>query len=153
MVAGAQARRRSPAGPPTILTGFGLGALVDGIVFHQVLQWHHLVVGLHRDDTIRGRETNTFWDGVFHLSCWLVVILGVLWLRAHGADARALGVRRFSGLLLLGAGGFQVVDQILFHVVLRAHHVRMVDNYQVYDWSYFALGLILVAAGRRLCRR
>ena len=31
---------------PLLLTGFGLGAFLDGIVLHQVLQWHHLVVRL-----------------------------------------------------------------------------------------------------------
>ncbi len=133
--------------------GVGLGGFIDGIVFHQVLQWHHLVVSHQDDDTLRGLETNTRWDGVFHIACWVVVVVGVLWLRARGAEARALGPRRFPGLLLVGVGTFHVVDQIVFHVILRAHHIRMVENYQLYDWSYFALGLVLIAKGRALSRR
>jgi uncharacterized membrane protein len=141
------------ANAPSVLTGIGLGAFMDGIVFHQVLQWHHLVVEYQDDDTLPGLESNTFWDGVFHIACWVIVLVGVLWLRARGTEARALGPRRFAGLLLVGVGTFHVVDQIVFHVILQAHHIRMVENYQVYDWSYFAVGLLLIAVGRALWRR
>jgi uncharacterized membrane protein len=26
-----------------VILGLGLGGLIDGIVFHQVLQWHHMI--------------------------------------------------------------------------------------------------------------
>lgn len=148
-----QATAARSAVAPSVLTGVGLGAFIDGIVFHQVLQWHHLIVEYQDDDTLRGLETNTLWDGVFHIACWIVVVVGLLWLRARGEEARALGTRQFTGMLLVGIGTFQVVDQIVFHVILRAHHIRMVENYQLYDWSYFALGLVLIAVGRGIARR
>jgi uncharacterized membrane protein len=30
---------------PGLLLGLGLGGFIDGIVMHQILQWHHLLTG------------------------------------------------------------------------------------------------------------
>ncbi len=60
------------------LTGFGLGAFADDIVFHQVRQWHHLVVAYRAADDLAGLDSNTRWDGLFHLVTWSVVLAGVL---------------------------------------------------------------------------
>jgi uncharacterized membrane protein len=53
---------------PGILLGIGLGGFVDGIVLHQILQWHHMLSseGSHPTTTVAGLETNTLWDGLFH---------------------------------------------------------------------------------------
>ncbi len=61
-------------------------------------------------------------------------------------------MRRFTGWALTGWGAFNLVDQAVFHMLLGAHHIRMVRNYQVYDWGYTALGAILVLLGLRLAR-
>jgi uncharacterized membrane protein len=37
---------RAPAPrAPGLLLGIGLGGFVDGIVAHQILQWHHMLTG------------------------------------------------------------------------------------------------------------
>jgi len=135
---------------PLLLTGFGLGAFVDGIVLHQVLQWHHLVSAYDPVDGLEALQTNTFWDGVFHLAAWLVVLAGVLWTVDRRRDLPA--VRPSVGLLLVGWGAFHVVDQVVFHLLLQAHHIRMVEDYQLYDWGYTAIGVVLAAVGWRLAR-
>jgi uncharacterized membrane protein len=138
---------------PAALTGFGLGAFLDGIVLHQVLQWHHLVVARTPADDLDGLQANVVWDGVFHLASWVAVLVGVLWLVRRAADVRALGTRRTVGLMLVGWGAFNVVDEIVFHLLLDAHHIRMVDDYLVYDLAYTALGVVLVGVGALLGRR
>jgi uncharacterized membrane protein len=153
--------RRRAAGPeaawnarlPALVTGFGLGAFIDGIVLHQVLQWHHLVVKFESADTVQGLQENTFWDGIFHLVSWLIVLVGVLCVAARGAEVRAFGMRRFIGMLFVGFGTFNIVDQVVFHLALQAHHIRMVENYQLYDWTFFGFGIVLVAAGTALGRQ
>ena len=47
--------------------GVGLGGFIDGILLHQVLQWHHLLTGTgdHPMTTVPGLETNTLGDGLF----------------------------------------------------------------------------------------
>jgi uncharacterized membrane protein len=157
VVAKAEGSGRDPgtvraARAPALVTGFGLGAFIDGILLHQVLQWHHLVVEFRSDATLAGLQENTFWDGIFHFVSWLVVLVGVLWLAARGDEVRAAGLGRFIGMLLVGFGVFNIVDQIIFHLALGAHHIRMVDDYQVYDWSFFGVGVAMVIAGAALTR-
>ena len=50
--------------------GLGLGGFVDGIVLHQILQWHHMLTdtGDHPMTTVAGLEANTLADGFFHLA-------------------------------------------------------------------------------------
>ena len=50
-----------------VLLGIGLGGFFDGIVFHQLLQWHHLLssVAAYPVTTVADLRVNTFWDGVF----------------------------------------------------------------------------------------
>ena len=64
-----------------ILFGLGLGGFFDGIVLHQVLQWHHMLSTWYPVNTIENLELNTFWDGIFHSATYLFVVaaLFVLW--------------------------------------------------------------------------
>jgi uncharacterized membrane protein len=137
---------------PLVVTGFGLGAFLDGIVLHQVLQWHHLVIEYRSADDLEGLEVNTFWDGVFHLVAWAVVVVGLLWTGRRRAQLRVVPWRALLGALLVGWGSFNITDQVVFHLLLEAHHIRMVEEYQLYDWGYTAVGAALIAAGLLLGR-
>ena len=140
-----------PRPAPGVVLGIGLGAFLDGIVLHQVLQWHHLVSSVESDATLAGLETNTFWDGVFHLATWLVTVAGVvLVLRAWSRDG-APPPRLLLGLALVGWGLFNVVDQLAFHLT-DVHHIREGANEQAYDWAFFAFGLLLIGVGAALAR-
>jgi uncharacterized membrane protein len=127
---------------------------IDGIVLHQLLQWHHMVSELEPTKEVPGLETNTTWDGLFHLSAWLVTAVGVflLW-RSRRTRAGPFSVQPFVGLMLIGWGAFHAVDQFVFHMIIGAHHIRQVDDYQVYDWSFFAIGVGFAIAGWMLLRR
>jgi uncharacterized membrane protein len=134
--------------------GIGLGGFIDGILLHQVLRWHHMVSSLVKPTTLSGLQTNILWDGIFHMSMWVVtaVGLGLLWGWARTTD-RTWSTRVFIGLLLAGWGIFNVIDQLVFHLLIGAHHIREgVANYQLYDWSFFGFGVLLVAIGFSLAR-
>ncbi len=139
-------RTRARAG--YVLIGLGVGALFDGFVLHQLLQWHHLWSRRTSDQTVAGLEENTFADGVFHLAVLGVVLLGLALLVGTRVEARPL-----VGLGLIGWGAFHVVDQLVFHLALGAHHIRMhVDVPAVYDWTFTGIGLVLAAAGWSVSR-
>lgn len=150
----------SPPRPAAIRTGalvlgFGFGGLVDGIVLHQVLQWHNLVSRVETNETLDGLRTNLFWDGVFHASTAVLVAVGlaVLWVAGAAQGRVAEPVRTLVGWVLVGWGAFHVVDQLLFHLVLGLHDIREdVANPGLYNWGFFAVGLVLAAVGVLLLR-
>ena len=65
-----------------ILFGLGLGGFFDGIILHQVLQWHHMLTSAgFPADSVRNLEINILWDGLFHVSTYVFTALGLftLW--------------------------------------------------------------------------
>ena len=61
-----------------LLFGLGLGGFFDGIVLHQVLQWHHMLTSAgYPANSVPNLEVNTLWDGFFHLSTYVFVVLGL----------------------------------------------------------------------------
>lgn len=76
-----------------ILFGLGLGGFFDGIVLHQLLQWHHMLTSAgYPPDTVPNLEVNTLWDGIFHASSYIFVVVGliILWKRAHQVTSDSL---------------------------------------------------------------
>jgi uncharacterized membrane protein len=96
---------RGPIIAAGALLGMGLGGLADGIVFHQLLQTHSMLSAKIERTTVVGLETNMFWDGVFHVSVWAMVVLGlaVLWRAVHGKHV-SVPTRILVGGLALGWG-------------------------------------------------
>ena len=147
----------TPSRLPGFLLGVGLGGFVDGIVLHQLLQWHHLLTG---DDeypvtTVAGLETNTVADGVFHLLTWMLVLLGVsLSLRAWQRGELAPPWRLHIGLLFAGWGAFNLVEGLLSHQLIGLHHVRDdLGGPLSWDLGFLALGALLLTVGMLLVRR
>jgi uncharacterized membrane protein len=65
--------------------GVGLAGLIDTIVFHEILQWHHMVWNKIQANTIDTIRLNVLWDGLFLAMALLITIIGVglLWSAAH----------------------------------------------------------------------
>ena len=136
-----------------VLLGLGLGGFIDGIVLHQILQWHHMLTdyGSHASfpkTTVASLEDNTVWDGLFHLSTWVFVTVGVfaLW-RVLVAGYRVTW-RSLVGLLLVGWGTFNVVEGVVDHHILTIHHVRDdVASPLWWDVAFLVLGALLILVG------
>jgi uncharacterized membrane protein len=145
-----------PPWAPAFVLGLGLGGLVDGIVLHQILQWHHMLTATDRypSDTVAGLEANTLADGLFHAATWVLVIVGsALMLRAWQAGRLAPPWRVHIGLLLAGWGAFNVVEGLVDHHLLRVHHVRDdVSSPLPWDLAFLGLGVLLVVGGAALVR-
>lgn len=143
---------------PGILLGIGLGGFVDGILLHQILQWHHLLSSSDSDnvgvpyypvDTVHGLQVNTLWDGVFHVITWLAVLagLGVLYGRVTHARGQLWTSRVLWGWVLVGWGLFNLVEGVLDHHVLGIHHVRSGPHQLWWDLAFLGLGVLLVGGG------
>jgi uncharacterized membrane protein len=142
---------------PSLLLGVGLGGFVDGILLHQVLQWHHMLTGPRGGepmDTVAGLEANTLADGFFHVATWVLVAIGTrLMVRAWQRGELAPPWRAHVGLLLAGWGAFNVVEGLIDHQLLGLHHVRDDRGAPLgWDLAFLALGAALIGAGLALWR-
>jgi uncharacterized membrane protein len=137
-----------------ILIGAGLLAgFVDGILLHEILQWHHMVTSVRPATNLSNLEANTLADGLFHLGTWtLTVIGGVLLWRAGGRDDVPWSPKIFGGSLLLGAGLFNFIEGIVDHQILGIHHVKPGPNQLAWDIGFLIFGAGLALVGWILLR-
>jgi uncharacterized membrane protein len=150
----ALALRRTPLVAAGILLGAGLGGFVDGILLHQILQWHNMLSGQLPPDTLVRAKVNMYWDGLFHAAVWVLTAVGLamLWSATGRPDVPHSG-RTLLGGLLLGWGLFNVVEGIIDHEVLGLHHVyEYTPNHLPADLGFLALGLGLLLGGWALVR-
>jgi uncharacterized membrane protein len=138
-----------------LLFGLGLGGFLDGIVLHEILQWHHMVSADPPPTTLAGLKVNTVADGLFHLGTWLLVVAAAITSIAAWRQGRLAPNLSFQcGLLLAGWGIFDVVEGLVDHQILGVHHVR--DDLGAplsWDLGFLAFGVALVVAGWLLHRR
>ncbi|MDJ0388354.1 DUF2243 domain-containing protein [Roseomonas sp. E05] len=155
-----EARNRSFPIAAGIFFGLGIGGFFDGIVLHQVLQWHHMLSSRHPADSVEGLEFNTLWDGLFHSATYVFVLIGLvlLWRAAHRRHL-AWSNKLLAGTLLIGFGLFNCVEGLVDHQILGVHHVN--EQAPREQWIYWDLGflawgaamlvggLLITRAGRR----
>jgi uncharacterized membrane protein len=111
-----------------------MGGFVDGILFHQVLQWHHLLSAVARPG-LADLRTQVLADGLFHVLMHAIALTGLLLLlRARKAFSVAGAERDYLAVFLVGFGLWHVLDAVLFHWVLGIHHVRM-DSASPLAWD------------------
>ena len=148
-------RGRPVAG--ALLLGLGLGGFVDGIVLHQILQWHHLLTSAgFPADSVPNLELNTLADGLFHAATWIITVAGlaVLWDGARRRHAPWSG-RLLLGGLRAGWGAFNLVEGLIDHHLLGIHHVNETvppEQWVLWDVGFLALGALLLGAGWALLR-
>lgn len=139
-----------------LLFGLGLGGFFDGIVLHQVLQWHHMVSSWFPPTTVENLRLNTLWDGIFHSTTYVFVVLALylLW-KAAQRQHIYWSSKMMWGAVLLGWGIFNVVEGVIDHQVLGVHHVNeLVELSQrmIWDIGFLAWGLLMVIAGGWMMR-
>jgi len=148
-------KRSNRAAMASFLIGIGMGGFVDGIVLHQILQWHNMVSNWIPPTSMESMRVNMFWDGIFHAFVWLVTFSGIvlLW-RAADQQEEIPSFQAFAGQLLLGWGSFNFVEGIIDHQILGIHYVRQVPEYAVYNLTFLAIGGVLfILIGWILARR
>lgn len=147
---------------PGILLGVGLGGFVDGILLHQLLQWHHMLSSTGTDrlglppypvDTLAGLKINTVWDGLFHVFNWVSILVGLALLFSRTTNSRRplFGSRELWGWVIAGWGIFNLVEGIVDHQILGIHHVHPSGSL-AWDVAFLILGAVLLVGGWLLAR-
>lgn len=148
---------------PGVLLGIGLGGFVDGILLHQLMQWHHMLTSTDRDRlglpyydprTVPGLQMNTLWDGLFHVLTWVCTLagLGLLYSRMTVMQATPWRSRVLWGWMATGWGVFNLVEGVVDHHLLGIHHVRSGPHELAWDLGFLALGAALLVLGWGLRR-
>jgi uncharacterized membrane protein len=140
-----------------ILFGLGLGGFFDGIVLHQLLQWHHMLSSWYPANTIENLQLNTLWDGIFHSSTYLFVIAGlfILWRAAHRRHL-FWSTKLLVGTGLIGFGAFNVIEGLVDHHLLGVHHVNELveaDLRIYWDVGFLVWGVAMLWVGCLLLQR
>jgi uncharacterized membrane protein len=135
------------------LLGAGLGGFVDGIVFHQILQWHGMLSSFVEPVDLVTTKYNMVWDGFFHAFTWILTVAGLVLLWRAGQRSNVpWSTRTFAGSLALGWGLFNLVEGVIDHQLLGLHHVRPGPDELAWDVAFLVVGACLVAGGWALVR-
>ena len=134
-------RRRSPLVGAGLVLGIGLGGFVDGIVLHQILQWHNMLSSIVPPTDLVTTKYNMMWDGLFHALTWIMCAIGIALLFRAGRRADVV----WSGRLLLGSmlggwGLFNFVEGLIDHQLLGLHHVHPGSAEATWDLGFVLLG-------------
>ena len=121
--------------------GLGLLGAVDGVVFHQLLQWHHVVD--HPDHSLEMVSDGIFNALVAALMVWACVKI----FRDAKYDRLAHSWRTFVGAIITGGGAFNLVEGLVNHQILQVHHVKPGPNEFVYDMLFLLSGVVLLLIG------
>jgi uncharacterized membrane protein len=136
-----------------LLLGCGLGALFDGIVLHQILQWHNLLSNVRPPLDLVSMKYNMLWDGVFHAAAWVITSVGVLQLYRAGRQPEVIwSASSLSGGLLAGWGLFNVFEGLIDHQWLELHHVHPGEGQAFWDYAFLAVGVAMAIGGFLLAR-
>ncbi|WP_099352596.1 DUF2243 domain-containing protein [Fredinandcohnia onubensis] len=140
--------RRKLINTGSFIFGFGFLGALDGIIFHQLLQWHSVYMATDRPGQIMS-------DGLFHFAVTITLIIGgvLLWLAGNPSNL-SKGVRLLIGWFLIGGGVFNLVEGIINHHLLQIHRVKPGDpNALAYDLAFLASGLLLFIIGYLIKQR
>lgn len=122
------------------LSGFAFGGFFDGILLHQILQWHHLLSAI--DGDIRFQVAA---DGYFHALMYGIAAIGLWLLATSGRHSNRLLLAN----VLIGFGVWHVIDAVLSHWLLGIHRIRMdSDNRLLWDLLWLGVfGILPLVAG------
>jgi uncharacterized membrane protein len=138
-----------PLTSAAMVLGIGIGGFIDGIVLHQILQWHEMLTNKIPADTVIDKSINMFWDGIFHLFTLISTIIGIylMWKLLHKTNINRSG-DLLSGGMLMGWGLFNLVEGIINHHLLQLHNVREFSTQQpLWNYGFLIFGILLLISG------
>ena len=144
-----------PLGAVAIILGMGAGGFADGIILHQILQFHEMLSARIQTDTVIGKSINMFWDGIFHFFTLLIVLCGIilLWKLLKKNIIHTSGYL-FSGGLLTGWAIFNLIEGIINHHILKLHNIKELSaHHEVWNWGFLTFTVLLFISGWMLMKK
>ncbi len=144
-----------PLSTASTVLGIGIGGFIDGIVFHQILQWHEMLSNKIPPVNLLAKSVNMFWDGIFHGFCLLVVIAGIIMLfKTLGRTNINRSTGLLSGGLLTGWALFNIIEGVIDHHILKLHNVREITtSINAWNFGFLAVSLVMLLIGLMFINR
>ena len=142
----------TPLTSAAMVLGIGIGGFADGIVLHQILQWHEMLTNKIPANTVVNKSVNMFWDGVFHAFTLIVTIIGIylLWRLLKKDNINRSGYLLWGGILC-GWGIFNIVEGVINHQLLELHNVNEFSpDPAVWNYGFLGFSVVLILIGRVL---
>jgi uncharacterized membrane protein len=138
-----------------IFLGLGLGGFFDGILLHQVLQWHHMLTSAgYPANNLGNLEFNVMLDGLFHIATYAFTATGMILLaRAAFRPHAPWSGKMLAGAMLTGFGIFNLVEGVIDHHLLGLHHVNETvspEQWILWDLGFLIWGALMLVGGWRL---
>lgn len=114
-------RRMRRAG---LLLGFAMGGFFDGILLHQILQWHHLLSAI-QTGMLGDLRLQVAVDGLFHALMYVLAAAGLWTLYRARSLAPAPSLRPLWPAFWMGFGSWHIVDALFSHWITGIHRIRM----------------------------
>ena len=144
-----------PLTTTAMILGIGVGGFIDGIVLHQILQWHEMLSNKLPPTTLVAKSVNMFWDGIFHAFTLLVTVIGIglLWKLLWRKDVDRSGNLLVGGMLL-GWGLFNIIEGLIDHHILKLHNVKEFStNPDAWNYGFLGLSVLMIIAGYIVTKR
>lgn len=142
-------RKSGPLIATGTLIGLGMGGFVDGILLHQILQWHQMISNKLPPNTLINKEINMFWDGIFHVFTWTITATGIalLWsLRSRKDVVHSAAI--WKGALIFGWGLFNLIDSVANHYIFAFHNLKEnSENPQLWNHGFTLLAILMMLIG------
>ena len=131
--------------------GFGFSGLIDVLLLHLILQWHHLLSGIYPMSTLVGLRTNILADGWFSIGMIVIAGIGagVVW-RAERRTREPLAIRPIAGSAVVGLGVFDLYDVVVDHALLGLHQPLSMGGQYNPHWA--VVSLLIIGAGAYIYR-
>lgn len=134
-----------------LLIGLGIGGFFDGIVFHQVLQWHHVASAGTTPGDVASMRREVFLDGLFHAASLALLVLGLIVVWVATRKGRVLFLAQLvAGSVLMGFGSFNAIEGLVNHQLLGLHHVNETvppGDWLLWDLGFLASGAVMLSVG------
>ncbi len=144
--AGAVSLSPVPLTTASLVLGIGFGGFVDGIVLHQILQIHEMLSNKIDATNYIGKSVNMFWDGIFHLFCFIVVFAGIilLWRLMKRSDVDRSG-NLFAAGLIGGWGLFNLIEGTIDHQILKLHNVvEFATDHTIGNYGFLCVSVVML---------
>lgn len=122
-----------------VFIGIGAMALIDEIIFHQLLQWHHFF-------DFNTMQFGIFSDGLLSSFALFAIVAGIF-LFSHVTKIYSYSRIRWWAGIFMGLGTFQLVDGTVNHKLFGIHQIRYGVDILPYDIAWNTSAILLFAIG------